>query len=113
MFFVGLLSSHLTYLFVVVIYISGYGGMVFNSQEADSFSIIDHETIAVNSPEVDTLEDILYCQDEQQKSCNHSENNLFIYKSNNKPLYDYCFHQVFENRFEQRRITTRPPPYFV
>ncbi len=112
MFFIGLFTSHLTYLFLVLIYISGYGSMIFNSQEADSFSVIENKNISIAAAETTILEDCFYFHQEVPSNATIEEKNTHLYPPHKKPIH-CILGLTYKDRLEKNRVTTRPPPAFV
>ncbi|WP_282035589.1 hypothetical protein [Saccharicrinis aurantiacus] len=115
MFFFGVLTSHITYIILVAVYICGYGSMVLNSDEGNALSLTDIEI----NVDAHSFEDSK-AYTSQSFNCTQNkivENKLLIKAKNtlfNKkqiPLISFTcsFFQVQH----AEEITSRPPPFLV
>lgn len=112
MFFFGLLSSHLTYLLLVVIYICGYGSMVLNDSESDLFSVLSTSSVELKeTPKAKTF----HCEKCQQvKAQQETSKNLFRSFKPSKPhKIKLHFKISLNDLFNGKTITSRPPPALV
>lgn len=115
MFFFGVLSSHITYILIVAVYICGYGSVALNSDEGNLLSLTDIqiniETSTNSECQINNFDNNSSIQNNivEGKLLIKAKNTLFNKKQ--IPLADFT-RSIFQMQHAEE-ITSRPPPFLV